>query len=787
MNPVAEEVTVEPGPAAAEPVSGVAALVDAEDGGAGADGDRLSADDVAGRFGAADSEPSQTANVTADAVGGLLGGAHRATAPLTIGAEGGLTLVLGDVVGRDKTSHGGPEVASQTAPRWLRVPAEDLALAQAAFVKPDGFDLLAPQLRRRRVMILRVAPGRGGRTATLRLLDDLGARPILQLPTDTDLRRVDASQIMAGGGCLLRDAGPGWASRLTELDLQRLNQDFARRNAWLVLVVDAKARFADQILAEYVSDLGEAPPAEEVLSMHLRHLLGPGSREVGDAVINDADVAGLLRTLLDRPDRISRAAELAVLLAEETREVELGVALIAVRQRMARLADGNFEAWFDGLTELGDRCLALALGVLHGATREGAFSFELVSEAAQSLEHRLRVEDESDRDKPSPPVDPFAVRRGERLERIRAQLIKVNQNTPYGRLPVDVARFDDTDWPRRILTRVWREHPGVRTQLLDWLRELARHPVLRVRVHAATAVGLLSCLSFDYIRRTVIEPWSLSAHGPEREAAASALKIPADHDDFATPVRRMVAQWSRDDAAETRRCTAARAHGISLGVRDAGYALRSLGRLAGGQQGHISLTMLQAIRNSLSDLIVNGDESVAEEVLVAVRDWAIDGREPPLSEAAESRQRLPKENKERQRIRQATGFYAFLGIASTLRMRAAVDDRPDAVAWPGLLWVAEGDATHHTAIAELWGRAVVDNLAHEMAGNVLWSWARTVDPDDRGRAALATLLVAAANRERTYLVIHRHAQNWTTDRQDQRAARTGAVVIEALEKMKDGR
>ncbi|MEV4630439.1 hypothetical protein AB0J90_29665 [Micromonospora sp. NPDC049523] len=659
-----------------------------------------------------------------------------------------------DVVMRDKkvnNNHyygsGPPGGGREPAP--LAVSREILDEVRHAFVPPAGFDDLVVK---QRLLILRVPSGRGGGTAGTRLLLDAGAVAVNELAPDTALRRLTVDQLEQGAGYLLRNAATPVIAELQEFEIGRLCEDLTKRGSWLVITVDPRNRFPDGLLSRYLAELGDSPAAVEVLTSHLRRRLGDheSGSERANEILNDAEVLALLGDSFDREDRVSRMAGFSRILADAAKADDFS--LERIRSQLTRLTSASFETWFDGL-DTGTRCFVIALATLPD------FGYELVTDAATLLEKELVPPPTEQKEQEA--RDPFEVRRTVRLEAALARISYRPHQTRYGSTPMEMVRFIDPSLPRQVLNRVWTEYAEVRLTLLQWLRTLARHPVPAVRYGAAHAVGVFAVQAFDYVRRMVIFPWAASGNAYDRQAAALAVTVPAQDPALSAVTRRMVNEWHLDTFGSHWRNTAARAYG-QLGLTDLDGALNAFDHLA-TETDH---GLPAVISNSVTLLIVQGDEVTVRRVLSRLRVWTtgLVIEAPPQSQRAE-RIDTPQDVRNDTRARTFSGFSAFLTAAQDATLMNPVDDRPDATAWHGLLWLADGDPELHRLIAALWADALVSPIAHEAAGEVLTEWAKRVDGDSRGRAALAALMTTAVGgpeRGRARATVLRHARSWAS-------------------------
>jgi len=649
-------------------------------------------------------------------------------------------------------------------PAPLMVSRQTLEEVRYAFVEPKGFDHLSVK---QHLLILRVPGGRGGGTVAIRLLLNDGVVGVKELAPDVALRRISADKLEPRTGYLLRNAARTAVEELTEFEVARLCEELATRECRLVLTVDPAVRIPAGLLErEYSAILADAPGALDVLAVHLRHRLRhqENGRRRADEILAHEAVISLVAEWADRDDRASRAAVFARVLADAERAGDFD--LERIRDRLSRVADTSFEVWFDDL-DYGSRCFAISLATLPG------YSYEIVSDAAADLERTLTPPVPDGQQMPRP--DPFRTLRSKRLDAVLARVSSQPIPTLYGVTPMEIVAFIDQSLSRRILNRVWTEYPQTREALLQWLRVLARHPVGVVRRGAASAVGVFAVQAFDYVRRYVIQPWALSANTADRQAAAIALMAPACDTTVSSAARRMVYDWHLDKSKTSMRNTAARAYGY-IGLADLEEALDAFAHLVAGPDD-----LVQVVANSITSLIVEADDRSAVTILRQLRYWMTSPvLDPPEGSDLSRRDSTPQERTAEQRSRLFAAYFAFLDIAISVRMVKPVDDRPDATAWHGLLWLADQNAQIAEVIGDLWATALVHPISHAAAVGVLQAWAETVEPDGRGRQAFACLLASATrDSARVRGVVHQQVREWRAGH-DPIAPKTAEAVLAAL-------
>jgi len=709
------------------------------------------------------SYPGGLGGVSRDALAslGVEPGRPRDTGPLLVGE------VQGDQV-TTKNVYMNAEPAAAARVEVLPLTPERIEVVREAYVRHSEYAELVTLLKAgRRVLVIQTRASQGGSTAGIRLMLDLGARRVFELAPGTDLRELSTQELAQDSGYLL-DTNRGSGTRLNKFDLERLEKTLGKHQSWFVVTVDPEVRLEEDVRLLFAGTLGTPPPAVDIVAAHLQYWLGSPGRSTADALLQDAQVAELVTGWLVGNSHPQRAAELARLLYDTTRDPDYSID--KVRERIGRLSTEGFEKWFDNTIDLSVRCLVIALAVLHG------FPYETVADAAQALEGHLVPQ--APEETPTERRDPFASRRSLRVEAALARLVRIVEPARYGSAPVDVVRFLNPSWPQQILERVWTEYDDVRPALLDWLGDLIRHPWQRVRVFAATAVGYLSYLSFPYVASRILEPWANSDDVYEREAAAAAVTVPARDSGLTEQVSRMLRAWQREDATANRHYTVARTLGGPLGQLDPARALTTLGMLAAVADRRTRY----AIRDSIAELVTEGDDTVRDGVLAALRDWIERDDRTATGPGDTLRTRTRAELLDRAKSLRFTAFFAFLGLCHNVRLRRLAEASDDAVAWPGVLWLAGTSDSRRELIALLWHRSLDSALSHEAAQDVLDRWGRLLNRDPDGGAVLAGVLVACARfSDRTLRTIRRRAQLWAVP-ETGNAPQTAAVVTAALDK-----
>jgi len=180
-----------------------------------------------------------------------------------------------------------------------------------------------------------------------------------------------------------------------------------------------------------------------------------------------------------------------------------------------------------------------------------------------------------------------------------------------------------------VLESLWQEHIPLRDPVLTWLKTLATHPDIRVRVKAAQAVAKLATYDFDVIRNEVLRAWADDGGFRARQAAAWALEALALIDDhrYAARVRALVRDWSRGNNV-SRQAAGIAAYGTFLGSEYPDEALACMRRAAGGRVRrsdgrragveHTERVLANIVEQSVVDVFLAGAH---EKVVKELAEW----------------------------------------------------------------------------------------------------------------------------------------------------------------------
>jgi hypothetical protein len=651
-----------------------------------------------------------------------------------------LATADGDVVMGDKTVR--YELRFGTAGstfQGYRVSAEERA---CAFVEPMEFADLERSADGQAIVVLSGPAGHGKSTVLLRLLTGgpSGADAVFRLDPTTDLATLVCDEVPEGAVLLLDDLLPERLSSLDGFRIQRLGGQLSDRRCRLGITTTAVGVNLAAGTGCTVLRLQHRLEPREVFDRHMgQHMLG----RMGQwrTLRDRSDVRELLDEYLDSRHHLAVAADLARRFAAVAHHPDT-----AVTRLRQSYGDGTEECarWFAELGDIKAHCFAVALAVLDDMPRE------TVARAAEALERLVAPEPEN-AIMPAKAPNPFAVAAVVSATRLRAEIVGRTRATRLGEVRDQVIRYLKKDYAGLVLRHVWHEHDWIRPAMLAWFRLLGRQLDGRVRVRAATAVGV-GRDSFELVVDDVIGVWAHEDDDECQDSAAVALGPPLTDPILATTVRALVTRWSqaRDSEDAVRlRATAARAYG-TIGARSPTAALRELARLADDNE----LDVLFAVAHSYGELATESTPALSVRVLGEVDRLAAD----------------------RKAGRQLTAALTCMDLAMR---RGMADSNGDAIArpaWPSMVVLAVQRPETVPLMAELLARGLSDRELAGLIGNELEDWAVDAERDpDLASAVVELLAAAAAVDQRTAVNVYRRAQRWTA--RDGRAPITGRSIL----------
>ncbi|WP_280455975.1 hypothetical protein [Nocardia brasiliensis] len=626
------------------------------------------------------------------------------------------TLIIGDasvgtMVGRDylgAVSGRGFVPSGPVSPTMLQH-------LENTFVPPSRFEEVRSRLRKQKVLLLRAPKGWGRTAAALRALaEDCGAG-VQKLNPDVRLRSLEL-EFTPETGYLLESLEVAQAIALRSFHLEQLSQTLTTYRCRMIVVLDNEIELPADI-DSFLLDGGEPPDVTQLVSKHL-----------------DWRLRGEPTNVLERPEVVSLLAEMGeyraparelALLAGQLAQVAVGrVEITDIVTQYSAAADIRFQQWFDEL-DVEARAFAIALAVFNG------MPLHIVSSAGRVLAQLIMDEEISDVSQHRRSV--FGTRSAELLSRTRVELYQSSEETEYGRIPVQAARFEDHRYPRRVLEYVWHQYHAAHELVREWLRLLGADPDLRVCTRAGVAVGLLSTFEFEHARRLVIEPWADSGERHDRFAAIGALQFPSLRPELTPLITRMLAGWLRGSQPLPRRATAAAALGSTVGQLMPNRALELLRGAARSSE----MAVQEATCYSMLQLFKV--PQLTSMILGELRIWT-DSEEVSLRE---------------------TGFRCVLELSFGVAFESSRSTRP----WPAMVWLANESADHRDSIIILFARLMEAPYYMPAAYREIRRWVRIAEKDHQLRGPLGKMLRDFGRAIHDAETVSNYLRDWAEEHQ----------------------
>lgn len=337
----------------------------------------------------------------------------------------------------------------------------------------------------------------------------------------------DLTGTLNGDGYVLDTLVPEHASQLRPATLLRVSNHLRASEpaGHLVITVDALTSLPPD-LADYRVVCEQLPDANRVLRRHL--VRDMGAKNASQALDLASEWVMEHQRNLPPPGRMRDLAEALATLVRSGGQME------AAEQDYQRRTLAHVAEWFHQHPDLRERCFMTAGAVLNGV------SYEQVSMAADRLE-RL-IGGEAAVDVPIPRGWSPVSSRVKRVESIGARLRKATHGSPDG--PLALVELEEPLVQPMVLAHLWNEHVDISHHLFTWLDNLARDPDLDFEVsgRGAAAAGTLCAMDFDYLERTLLQPWATES--PVRISAPLALTTAAREPSLAPSVLGLLQRWS---------------------------------------------------------------------------------------------------------------------------------------------------------------------------------------------------------------------------------------------------
>lgn len=612
---------------------------------------------------------------------------------------GGEANIRGDVLGRGTLSHGYKPGTSPLAPSIAKpITIEMLDKIRMVYVQTSLYRDAHALLHDAHIVVLWGQSHLGKRATAIHLLLSADVDKILELHPDIDVHKILKDEPEAGTGYIVDTMTTFTAPELTPSSLAQLGAYLKDKNSYLVITVDREVSLARKGLDEQIIIWTERPDSMQLLQNHFAWYLST-EEKVARAlqVCQDDPVRELLGTQR-LPHELDHLAQLI------SRVVRNKIGLDEALSSFAARASKQVEEWFETHISTEQRTFMIALAVLSGA------KYQAVSDADARLQEFLA---HGSAESGSSAPEAFFKSRKQKVETALAHLSQGYEDTEFGRTPIEIVELDNPVLQPAVLRYIWTEYDGLRSPLVDWLRELGTKSNYDVRIRVAAAAGELSKYDFTYIKEQVLTPWATHADKRARAAAAFALGIPAWEGNLAPQVLGLLHHWSTLPNNWRLNWTAAAAYGGLVGLRFPDTALRGLQNIAQLED----LRLFSVVSRSVVNLVY-AREATPDDYL-KILDSIVDWTKPPVS-----------------KIVTLTGLLVFLDLIEEARTDAV----PDAESWPALLWLSQGNPALTDKITELWRRALNTKASRKSALETLRKIVKEADDDARLKLPLEQIL-----------------------------------------------
>jgi hypothetical protein len=176
----------------------------------------------------------------------------------------------------------------------------------------------------------------------------------------------------------------------------------------------------------------------------------------------------------------------------------------------SRGSDENVDDWFDGTPDPRDRCLAIAISFLPGA------SLTAILVARDRLLKRLRPKMSAAKE------GGFGRSRSAILGQVNAVMEIISNEDGE---PLEIARFTDAERYDGMRRYIWEERIDMREQLVQWMFEQAQSTDVRTAVAIGCGIGACAGFAFDSLFDQVVLPIAKQTSEHAALAAGEALGL----------------------------------------------------------------------------------------------------------------------------------------------------------------------------------------------------------------------------------------------------------------------
>ncbi|MFL5804848.1 MAG: hypothetical protein ACJ8CR_24275 [Roseiflexaceae bacterium] len=689
-----------------------------------------------------DEQRKKQAAATADAWRDAVGAGSASS--YTAYSSGGVNFGAGNTIGSVGTAIGGNQVhggihhyysaGSQAkkslTPQQVKFDPQKL---KAIFVEPTTYSRARRLLAKEHLVVLHGPLYSGKWTTGLYLLQAKHGEKIDAIASHLTAEDFDSLVPKPQQAYIIDTINATSLLSITSSSLRQLADNLKAIGSHCVLVVDSADPLKNRI-DEYLVpvDAISDPIAIQILEKHVMWLLQhtPLAAQAR-ALCQESDVQA---ALVDRsPREVVVFAELLIEVASG--KFDLTEALKRFKNSIDQAAN-----WFAGHPTNEQRTCLLAVAVLSGA------ECQQVLDAQYALFKLLTHAAKDDSPTRAPVFDP---RRSQWIDECRAQIVNGSKISAFGQSIVRRVVLKNQQLRDELLSYVWQEYDQLHRALLQWLRDLGRHSDPMVRNGAATAAGAFAKLDLDRLYREVLLPWAEDEQPEPRFAAALALAVLANDDNYVWDALRLTRDFSRS-ASEQCLLTAATAYGGIVGARFPEEALEDLATIAKRDSVGLAVEVYQSVVNLFNiGYIV--------KVFMALEKWTADPEPNNLAIAG------------------ANIFLNLTDIFFTIQNNKTL---------PFMLLLANTRSPLRDVIIKLWRRLLNTPWARRDTLDALHEWILQADTQ-RYMYPLVEQLVrdllahgAVRERERLLFYLRQWAQQPTKQKPFTAAARILAAVVQ---------
>lgn len=586
--------------------------------------------------------------------------------------------------GRDIVYNVGAPLSVRVVDDYVRFTTGDLDRWLSAFAPPEDQGELERLLGERPVVVVRGEPGTGRTAAALAAIRTrFGAAG--RISGRIAPARIDVTRLDDGCGYVLDATYASWAHTLEAADISSLSAKLAGQDCTIAVLIGPGTRTDPRADAYTVTHLPPRP--WDVVRGHLR-AASPGRSEDELAAIEKRFGAARLP---ERMRILARAAQCYGERGEFT--LDAGAIEEAARGCLIKPPEMSREDW------AGCRSFLIAWAILDGlpAAKICHASLE-IAEEVQRVERPGRLRDErsgsggavragdvverGSGERPGLARSPLV----ERFDRWFSYVAEVDGTGPPSEAPLlRLLTFATPGFGSTLLRMLWRDHPVVRTPLLQWMRDHVRNEPTEVRDAIAKALGVFTAQDFAFVKLHRLNLWaadrSSAMHGVVADAMGEAARLePAVRAETVAVVEKWISDGSAPHVS-----TATLALGTEIGAGDPDWALRMLRRVATGKVAKLE----PAVARSLRRLFVSG---ARRQVVAALTDW---------NRSAESRLR---------------------GIAADAVRDIAKRREPGEPGTPAMLAFCRDERGAALAVAHLWNAVLTGHYVNKEHWRALRRW-----------------------------------------------------------------